>query len=248
MAAGFEMDLRIYMPVGSHEPGSLPCVFVAPAGTNLMVGNRLDDGDYHDETMPYAEAGMIAVSYSLDGPCNLETVQDQQLRDAYLRFRAACGGVVNARNALEYILAKVPEANPSRLYCAGHSSAGNVSLLFAAHEPRIRACVAYCPAADVEAELAEIINTPGSNLLLPKIDEFLKQSNPMTHAAKFGCPVYLFHARDDSNTPFINTERLAMEMQKHQVNVTFVPVDSGGHYASMIEAIPNAIEWLQGQK
>lgn len=242
---GFGMRMRIYMPGGEHAPGSLPCVLVAPAGTNLMVGNLIDEGSYHDETLPYATAGMVAVMYSLDGPL-LDTAGDEQFRKAYLKFRAAAGGVVNGRNALEYVLENVPEVDSKKIYAAGHSSAANVSLLLAVHEPRISACIAYAPAADVESELADVINDPAAKLLLPKLDDFLKQSNPMTHAARFKCPVFLFHARDDSNTPFANTEKLANAIRAAGSHVVFAPVDQGNHYESMIQAgIPQAIKWLK---
>ena len=244
--AGLAMSLRIYMPGGEHEAGSLPCVLIAPARTNLMVGNRLDDGSYHDETLPYAKAGMVAVTYSLDGACDLQSATDQQLRRAYLEFRAAAAGVVNGRNALEYVLQKVPEVDPNRIYCAGHSSAGTVSLLLAAHEPRISGCIAYAPAADVEAELAEILKDAGASLLLPRLADFLKQSNPMTHLNRIKCPVFLFHARDDSNTPFHRTNTFAVQAKAAGVQVTFSPVDRGGHYQSMIDqGIPLGVQWLQ---
>ena len=50
---GFQTQMRIYLPEGQHAPGTLPLVLVAPAGTPLFVGNRLDDPEYHDETLPY---------------------------------------------------------------------------------------------------------------------------------------------------------------------------------------------------
>ena len=43
----------------------------------------------------------------------------------------AQAGLVNARNALEFVLARVPEVDPKRIYAAGHSSAGTLALLFA---------------------------------------------------------------------------------------------------------------------
>ena len=245
--AGFEMTLRIYMPPGDHVPGSLPCVFVPPAGTNLMMGNSLDGSDYHDETEPYAKAGMIAVSYSLDGQCDIETATDTQFREAYLQFRAACAGVVNARNALEYVLANVPEVDSQRLFTAGHSSAGNVSILFAAHEPRLRACIAYAPAVDVESELAEVANDPAAAFVLPKIADFLKQSSPRTHISKLKAPMYLFHAMDDQNTPYGNTSNFANDLKQVGGQIEFVAAQSGGHYESMLRAIPGAIEWLKKQ-
>ncbi len=59
----------------------------------------------------------------------------------YEAFRAADAGLINARNALEYTLAKVPEVNAKQLFSVGHSSAGTLALLFAEHEPRLQAAL-----------------------------------------------------------------------------------------------------------
>ena len=55
-APGGGTRFRILVPVGEHAAGALPCVLVAPAGSDLLSGMDLDEGDYFDETLPYAEA------------------------------------------------------------------------------------------------------------------------------------------------------------------------------------------------
>ena len=83
---------RLLAP-GEAAPQSLPCVLVAPAGTPLLYGNRLDGEDYHDETLPYAEAGLVALMYELHGGVsNPETAGDPEIRAGYLQFRAAAAG------------------------------------------------------------------------------------------------------------------------------------------------------------
>lgn len=242
------MTMVVYMPPGQHAAHSLPCVLVAPAGTNLIVGNALDSLDYYAETEPYAAAGMVVVQYSLDGAVDIETANDSQFREAYLKFRAACAGVVNGRNALEFALQKIPEVDPQQIYCAGHSSAGTVSLLLGEHEHRIRGCLAYCPAANVEVRLNELVEQPVASILFPQIADFLKQSNPMTHIQHFKCPVFLFHARDDANTPFVDSEQFAQRAKSAGIDLTFSQTDSGGHYNSMVnEGIPRGIQWIRSQ-
>ena len=56
---------------------------------------------------------------------------------------AVQAGLANARTALEFALAKVPKLDAKRIYVAGHSSAATLALLFASHEPRIKACAAW---------------------------------------------------------------------------------------------------------
>ncbi|MBL8852320.1 MAG: prolyl oligopeptidase family serine peptidase [Planctomycetaceae bacterium] len=242
---GMRMKMRVYVPPGEHAAQSLGCVLVAPAGTILLTGNDMDNGDYHDETLPYAEAGMVVVFYSLDGGApDTETI-DERFRDAYLRFRRARAGVINGRNALDYVLKTLPQVDPQRIFSAGHSSAATHSLLLAAHEPRLRGCLAYAPATDVEERLKEMTDQPGVSFVFPGVEDFVHQSSPKTHAARINCPVFLFHARDDSNEPFETTEAFAGLLQSSGKNCTFSIAESGDHYNSMIEeGIPRGIEWL----
>jgi hypothetical protein len=126
---GQSMAFRVYLPPTDAPEHSIPCVLVAPAGSNLLVGNDMDADDYHKETLPYAEAGMAVIFYSLDGGlADMQNATDGQFKAAYNQFRTAFAGVVNGRNALEYVLTKMPQVDPKRIYTAGHSSAGTVSL------------------------------------------------------------------------------------------------------------------------
>ena len=188
---------------------------------------------------------LLAASPLPDDDPATEADYTRRLRTAYRDFRAAAAGVLNGRNALEFALARLPEVDPARIYCAGHSSAGTLSLLLAQHEPRLKACIAYAPATDVELRLSELAQDPAAQLLLPGVRDFLKRASPKTHADQFHCPVFLFHARDDSNEPFETTAAFAQRLGQLQVPVTFSPAQRGNHYQSMIdEGIPRAIEWL----
>ena len=243
-APGMSMTMRLYLPRGNHAPRSLGAVLVAPAGTNLIEGNRLDDD--HAETLPYVMAGYAVVFYSIDGAlADSERATETQRRASYLAFRAAGAGVVNARNALEFVLRKVPEVDANRIYCAGHSSAGTLSLLFAQWEPRIRGCIAYAPATDIEEFHRETLQFPNIDRVLPGIRNFVKETSPKTHMARLRCPVFLFHARNDSVVRFSETEQFANQLRRVNPQTTFVSVLSGDHYDSMIhEGIPKGIQWL----
>ena len=244
--AGHGMAFRVYVPPGDHAPQSIPCVLVSPAGTNLLIGNDMDNDDYHKETLPYAEAGMAVIFFSLDGPCDMQNLKDSELSVAYLKFRAAMAGVVNGRNALEFALAKLPQVDPKRIYSAGHSSAGNVSLLLAAHEPRLAGSIGFAACSDVEKRLADA-NNAATRLLLPDLTNFLKQSSPKTHAAKINCPVFLFHAQDDSNVPVGDSQAFSQQLQAAGKKVELKLVPTGDHYNSMVdEGVPAAVTWLKG--
>ncbi len=243
---GSQMAMRIYLPAGNHAPKSLGCVLVAPAGSNLLRGNPMDADDYHDETLPYAKAGYAVIFYSIDGILNdPDNATGLEFIRAYNEFNAAHAGVVNGRNALEFALTRLPQVDPNRIYCAGHSSAGVLSLLLAEHEPRIHGCIAYAAASDVELRLREVTEDPQLGKLIPDLKTFLKQSSPKTHTKHFQCPVFLFHAVDDSNEPYSTSVAFAKQLRDEGKNVTFKSSPRGNHYQSMIRTgIPLAITWL----
>lgn len=245
---GTQMQLRVYLPKGEYAAHSLPCVLVAPAGSNLISGAQLDNDDYHDETLPYAEEGMAVVFYSLDGSMEGDDSDPEEMAPFYHEFREARAGVVNGRNALDFVLARLPQVDPQRIYSAGHSSAGTLSLLLAEHEPRLRGCIAYAPATDVEARLGEAGENALMGLLFPGLGDFIRQSSPKTHVAQLNCPVFLFHARDDSNEPFATTQEFSELLKSNGKSCEFSIAESGDHYDSMIDqGIPRGIEWLKSQ-
>ena len=230
--------LWIYLPEGQHAPGSLPCILICGAGSTLLEGMSLSDGDV-DEHTPYVKAGFAVVAYELDGDGELGEER------AYEAFRQSRAGLVNARNALEYVLAKVPEVNSKQIYSAGHSSAGTMSLLFAEHEPRLAGCIAYAPCTDVPAF---IVGIRALSFTHQGIADFVVQSSPGTHENRLNCPVFLFHAEDDGNVDAEDTKDFAARLKQKGRDVTLKMVPTGDHYDSMIdEGIPAGIQWLKSK-
>jgi hypothetical protein len=93
--------------------------------------------------------------------------------------------------------------------------------------------------------LKDIVDDPSSQKVYPGLREFVRRSSPKNHLQHLNCPVFLFHARDDSNEPFATSANLAGELQNLGKRVTFRQAQTGNHYESMIrEGIPQAIAWL----
>ncbi len=246
---GGSMQMRVYLPEGEFAPETLPCVLVAPAGTNLLSGASLEGSDYHDETLPYAEAGMVVVQYSLDGHAPEDPDTAVMAMEAnYEAFTDAGAGVVNGRNALEYALEELEVVDPERIYAAGHSSSGTLSLLMAAHEPRLAGALSYAPACDVYAMHRELTEEVGIGLILPGLKVFLKRSSPITHADKVTMPIFLFFSQDDMTASIDDAKAYRFALEEHGGEITFQTVPSGGHYYPMIErGIPAGIEWIQSR-
>jgi dipeptidyl aminopeptidase/acylaminoacyl peptidase len=240
--------LWVYLPE-PRPKGKLPCVLIAPAGTPLIYGNELGsigDGD-QPEHLPYVRAGFAVVAYEIDGPVRSENPTDAEIVRAATAFKAADAGVANTRATMDYVLAKMPFIDPNRLYTAGHSSAATLALLAAASDSRIKGCVAYAPCTDVDERLNE--TSDALNSVIPGFKKFIAESSPKNKAAKLQCPVFLFHANDDSNVPVTETIAFAEQVKRTNPKVTLVRVPSGNHYDSMItQGIPAGIRWLEGLK
>jgi len=235
------MTVWLYTPTSPPDPG-LGLVLVAPAGSPLITGMRLADGD-RDEHIPYVQAGYAVISYSLDGAID-EEADDAALLRGLEAFRAAQAGLVNARTALDFALRHLPEPDLSRIYAVGHSSAATHALLVAAFEPRVRAVAAYAAVVDVREYLGAAA-VLGLSANVPGYGRFLDQASPIRHSKALATkPVYLFAARDDGD--HVGHNRALMDaMGAPHPSTRNVVVASGGHYDSMLaEGIPGAIEWF----
>ena len=238
--------LWVYLPEGNHEPGSLGCVLIGPAGSRMVHGMELADGD-QAEHYPYAQQGFAVVAFEIDGPLPDENPTDDQFLDAYLKFRSSAAGVVNARAALQYASTELSEVDRDRIFVAGHSSAGTVALLCAGHIDGLAGCVAYAPCSDLAGFLSEFIGDIDG--VLPDVREYMVDGSPMTHVEKLSCPVMIFHAVDDRVVGVGKSNSFSTRVKKAGGDITLKLAPRGGHYDAMIEeGINDAVAWMNRTK
>jgi len=239
------MELDLYLPAGRHAPKSLPCVFIAPAGSGEH-GIGIADGD-RPEHVPYVRAGFAVMAYELSGSLANPAQKTHTYADMMgpvKEFMAADGGLANGRTAIDYVLSQVPEVDPNQLYACGHSSAATVALNLARDDARIKACCAYAPQVDVEKWW--IPADPKMDQFVPGFNAFAAQKSPLKHVSDFNCPVFLFHADDDSMVPLADMQSFADAMNAAGKKITFARVPTGEHYQSMIdEGIPAGIKFME---
>ncbi len=234
------MRLMVYRPDSLIEGDKVPCIIIGGAGSRPFEGMLLGDGD-QPEHLPYVHAGYVVVAFDIDGAMDSDGVDVA----SYERFRSAQGGLINARNAFEYARTQLPMVDPQKIFIAGHSSAGTLALLFAEHETRLAGAIAYAPLVDktkgVPVMLIRLLSQT-----LPDLPEFLIRTSPSTHEAQLSCPLFLFHAEDDSNVSIVDSKAFVERIRTMGKSVEFKTATTGDHYDSMIdEGIPSALEWIK---
>ena len=236
--------LWIYEP--QHPAAAkLPCVFIAPAGSTCFCGMELGDGD-RPEHLPYVREGWIVVAYSLDGNIG-DRADNSRVFDSIETFRAAHSGLDDEKAAVDYALGALPAIDRQRMFAVGHSSAATMALLAAANDHRLAGCVAYAPLCDVKGQAANRgVEIDTISRHVPDFDLFLADCSPINSVSGIRCPVYLFHADDDSNIPTEDVARFADTLSRTNSQVTFARVPTGDHYDSMIQqGIPRGIAWIE---
>lgn len=239
---GLITKVWIYLPSRRDENVRLPCVLIAPAGTSLWHGMNLAIGD-RKEQLPYVRAGFAVIAYTVSGFLSGEGTKEKVVPAARL-FQKSQAGLLNAKAALDFALARVPQIDSKRIYAAGHSSAGTTALWVASAEKRVAACVAYAPVGDVPSRLSGDMSLFES--WMPGFAEFLARTSPRSNVSRLKKPIFLFHAQDDNNVKTKDIETFYRAVKNVNPNVTLQQVPRGGHYYSMIrDGIPRGIAWLQ---
>ena len=232
----------VYLPTNTPPGAKAALVMVPPAGSRLFHGMSLSDGD-RDEHIPYVDSGLAVVSFDISGPWP-ETNTPEAQRKALREFANAKGGLTDARAALLLALEKFPQLDGQRVYVAGHSSAGTLALQMAAALPNVRGCIAFAPITDIEARLGTR-TLKALDSLSPGMAKFLHEASPANLAESIRCPVFLFHADDDSNVSAASIAAFQASLTAHHKPGVYVSTPSGGHYDAMIRSgIPKAISWI----
>lgn len=237
-------DVWIYLPEKQTKE-KIPAVLIAAAGSYLFNGVSIGEGD-QPEHLPYVRKGYAVIAYETPGSLkevDNKKLTNEQLRNAATEFKNSNAGIIQEQNALNYALEKISAIDAERIYSAGHSSAATLSLLVAASEPRVKAAIAYAPATDLEKKLLKDLDF--FERQVPGFKNFIVTNSPKNNIPKIKIPVFIFQATDDSVIPVEDTKSFVAEFQKSNQSVTFVTVNEGDHYDSMIQqGIPKGIEWL----
>lgn len=232
----------VYLPDQSAGD-RIPVVLIGPAGSHLIDGMTLGDGD-RPEHIPYARAGFAVVSFDIPGMPTGDS--GEAVVQAAQQFKDGDGGVINARAALALALERFSRLDANNVFIAGHSSAASLALTLCARLENLRGCVAYAPDVDLVASVGEFgdIVEP----FIPGERAFIASISPIEQIDRIRSPVMIFNARDDDVVPIAAIDTYVRRAEQAGVTVNRVVVARGGHYESMIdEGIPAGIAWMRAR-
>lgn len=120
-----------------------------------------------------------------------------------------------------------------------------MALLFAAHEPRLKGCIAYAPCCDLVNHHREVLADRMLNIMFNDLRHFVTRNSPITHAERIKCPVFLFHSKDDEVVPRSDVVALEHKLRSFGTSVDTVYPIAGDHGSMLEKGLPEGIKWLQ---
>lgn len=224
------------VPTGTQ----VPCLFFNPAGATAFNGKSAGMAEV-DPMLPYVNAGFAVVIYGTDGGTLkiTERTSLKSLAKQAEQYAQAHAGLINARNAIDFVLQEFPQIDPQRLYTIGHSSGGKQALLVAAADPRIAGCVAWAPGCRISDEEAQLLNSLG-RLRRGLPVSMLEQSNPMLFAKRINVPLLLVHSASDEVVPSEDV----LEFGKLVRGADIQAVRSQSHFDIPDAALSMTQQWL----
>jgi dienelactone hydrolase len=219
-------DVWICLPPGTHANASVPCVFICPAGSATVTGVPFGPNE-RDIFHPLAFRGMAVCFYSLDGTIEQKDASRIHLAQAIRDFMKARAGMDNLADAIDLVLADVPEVDPKRLGTCGHSSAGTIAVMAVAQEPRISAAAVMAPTLDLPKWLG-----PDTMVYLRReLPDYGVDDASPSNVKSFSHPIYIIQAADDDSVPISEAKAFAAK-HPDQITLEIVPHgrQSGGYY------------------
>jgi dipeptidyl aminopeptidase/acylaminoacyl peptidase len=198
-----------------------------PAVLFLHGGWAFDHTDW-EQAQPFRDAGFVVMTPILRG-------ENGQL-GAFSMFYDEVDDVLAAAEAL----AKLPYVDADRLYVAGHSAGGTLTLLAALTSKRVRAAGAFSGSPD---QVRFIHGREGEAPFDTTNSPELQMRSPLAFPKSFKCPVRLYYG--SAEFFFAASSKKTAQLAKEAgLDVEAVEVP-GDHFTSVPEAMRRCITFFQ---
>jgi dienelactone hydrolase len=205
-----------------------------PAVLFLHGGFELGAADW-DMAVPYWKAGFILMVPMLRGE------NGQQGTFSFLYDE-----VDDVLAAAEQ-LAKIPGVDPSRIFLAGHSAGGTLTLLAIEASQRFRAAASFDGSPDQQLLYNGSASKPGTHrevVFDPKDARELQVRSPLAYARSVKTPVRLYYSDEAAIIIKLPSRRFVEIARAQGVNAATVGV-SGTHMSHVTQAIPRSIAFFR---
>jgi dipeptidyl aminopeptidase/acylaminoacyl peptidase len=198
-----------------------------PAVLFLHGGFAFDEDDW-DQTRAFRDAGYVVMTPMLRG--------ENGQPGAYSMFYDEVDDVLAAAE----VLAKSPGVDGSRIYVAGHSVGGTLTMLAAMTSKRFRAAASFSGSPD------QVAWARGQSEMVPFDRNDKKEfevRSPLAYPKSFKCPVRLYYGNEEVFFA-LSTRKLAEKATAAGLDVQAVEVP--GDHGTMIDpAIQQAIAFFR---
>ena len=191
----------------------------------LHGGFEFTKGDW-EQSKPYRDAGFIVLTPML----RAENGQP----GSFSYFYDEVDDVVAAA---EY-LAKLPYVDPKRVFVAGHSVGGTLTLLAALTTQRFRAATSFSGAA-FWPEFADSKTLPFDRAR----PEEIRMRSPIAYASSFRCPLRMYFGSAEESFFGLKSRRTAQLARKAGLDAEAVAVD-GDHGSHVAKAMMQSIAFF----
>jgi alpha/beta superfamily hydrolase len=201
-----------------------------PAVLFLHGGHSFSVGDW-EMTQPYRDAGFVVMSPLLRG-------ENGQLGT----FSMYYDEVADVIAATEY-LRQVPYVDSKRIYLAGHSVGGTMTMLAALASKQFRAAASLSGSPD---QVIYVKYAPGAKDRAPfditNIRE-LEMRSPLAYAAYFKCPLRIYYGSQEPHLE-LTSQRTAEIARQHHLDAQALKIE-GNHLTEVPAAVKESIEFFR---
>ena len=219
----------------------LPPGRIGPSPAAVILGGleSTKEESYRFENLCLAR-GLATCTF--DGPGQGEMYFQAKLRPDFHRFASA---------VLDWLVAR-PEIDSARIGVIGRSLGGFYAVHWAAHEPRLKACVCWGVLFDLSyydamrdparRGFAYVAGYDDPECAAPYLKKTLDLAGQAEHV---GCPVYALHGARDTLIPPAQVDRLRAALAHHPDAQFDVPED-GDHCCHNLYHVvrPRMADWL----
>jgi dienelactone hydrolase len=198
-----------------------------PAVLFLHGGFAFGADDY-EQTRPFHDAGFVVMTPTLRG--------ENGLPGFYSMFYDEVEDVLAAAETL----ARLPYVDANRLYVAGHSVGGTLTMLATMTSNRFRAAASFSGSPD------QVAWARGQSELVPfdpSDQREFQMRSPLAFPRSFQCPIRLYYG-DQEFFFSSSTQKLAQLARKANRDVEAISVP-GDHLSSVIPAMRQCISFFQ---